>query len=59
MLRAAQLLATPGKYRHMVKDLHLVIATNPRVTVAPSLENVMLEDMARLLVADGVTIPQV
>ena len=59
MLRAAQMLATPGRYRCMVKDLHLVIATNPRVTMAPSSENVIVEDMARLLVVDGVTIPQV
>ena len=43
----------------MVEDLHLVSAMNPRVTMAPSLENVMLEDVARLLAVDGVTIPQV
>jgi hypothetical protein len=59
MLRAAQLLATPGLYRRMVTELRLTIATTSRVTSASQSENIAVEDVVRMLAADGVTIAQV
>jgi hypothetical protein len=57
MMRAAELMATPGRYRRMAKEMRLTITAIPRVTIAQSSENIMIEDMARLFAVDGVTIP--
>jgi hypothetical protein len=59
MMRAAELMATLGRYRRMVKEMRLTIATIPRATMAQPSENVTIEDIARLFAADGVTIPQI
>jgi hypothetical protein len=59
MMRAAELMATPGRYRQMVEEMRLTIEATPRATTAQPSENVTVEDVARLLAADGVTIPQV
>ena len=59
MMRAAELIATPGRYRRLVEEMRLTIATSPRVTTAQPSENVTVEDVAQLLAADGITIPQV
>jgi len=59
LIHAAQLLSTPGLYRHLVDELHLTIVTMPCITLAQLLDNVTVEDMARLFTGDGITIPQI
>jgi hypothetical protein len=59
ILRAAQLVVTPGLYRRLVAELRLSIVMEVRVTVPAPSENISVEDVARLFAADGVTIPQV
>jgi hypothetical protein len=59
MMRAAELIATPERYRQMVEEMRLTIATSPRVTMAQPSENITVEDVVQLLAADGITIPQV
>lgn len=59
IMRAAELMATPGRYRQMVKEMRLTIEATPRATMAQPSENITVEDMARLLAADGITILQV
>ena len=57
--RAAQLIATPGLYRCLVDELRLTIAVVPGLTSAQPVNNVTVEDVARLFARDGVTIPQI
>jgi hypothetical protein len=59
MTRAAELMATPGRYRRLVKERRLTIAAIPRIMTAQLSENVMVEDVAAMFAADGVTIAQV
>jgi hypothetical protein len=59
VMRAAQLVETPGLYRHLVAKLRLSIAVMTRVTAPAPSKNVSIEDVACLFAADGVTIPQV
>jgi hypothetical protein len=59
VMRAVQLVASPGPYHHLVAKLRLSIAATARVTALAPSENVSIEDVAHLFVADGVTIPQV
>jgi len=54
----AQLISTPGLYRRLIDNLHLTIATTPRVTLAQMSDNITVEDMVRLFAGDGITIPQ-
>ena len=58
ILRLTELLVTCGMYRQLVDQLHLTIASTSRMSVAQTTDNVMVEDVARVLAADGVTIPQ-
>src|SRR5882757_10291713 len=58
MTRAAELLATPGRYRRLVEERRMTIATTPRTMMAQPLENIMVEDMAALFAANGVSIAQ-
>jgi len=55
----AQLLSTPGLYWCLVDKLHLTIVMMPCVTPAQLLDNVTIEDMARLFTGDGISIPQI
>jgi len=55
----AQLLSTPGLYWHLVDGLCLTIAMMPCITLAQLLDNVTVEDVARLFTGDGITIPQI
>jgi hypothetical protein len=59
IMRAAQLVATPGLYCHLVAELRLSIAVLTRVTAPAPSENISVEDVAHLFMADRVTIPQV
>ena len=59
LIHVAQLLSTPGLYQHLVDVLHLTIAMMPCVTPAQLLDNVTIEDMAKLFAWDGITIPQI
>jgi hypothetical protein len=59
MTRAAELMAMPGRYRQLVEERRMTIATIPRVTTAQPSENDMVEDVAAMFAADGVTIAQV
>ena len=59
MIRAAELMATPGRYRGLVEAMHLNIAAQQRVTVAQPSDNVTIGDVAQLFAADGITIPQI
>jgi hypothetical protein len=59
MTRAAELMATPGRYRQLVKERRMTIAAIPRITTAQPSENVTVEDVAAMFAADGVTIAQV
>jgi len=58
LICAAQLILTPGLYWCLVDNLHLTIATTPRVTLAQMSDNITVEDMVRLFAGDGITIPQ-
>ena len=58
ILRLTELLATRGMYRQLVDQLRLTIASTSRMPVAQTMDNVTVEDVARVLAADGVTIPQ-
>ena len=58
-MRAAQLIAMLGLYRCLVDELRLTIAVVPGLTSAQPVDNVTVEDMARLFARDGVTIPQI
>jgi len=55
----AQLISTPGLYRHLVDDLHLTIAMTPCITPAQMSDNITVEDVVRLFAGDGITIPQI
>jgi hypothetical protein len=59
MTRAAELMATPGRYRRLVEERRMTIAAIPRITTAQPSENVTVEDVAAMFAADGVTIAQV
>ena len=59
LLRVAELLATRGMYRTLVDQLRLTIASTTRFTMAWTSDNVTLNNIAWVLVEDGVTIPQV
>jgi hypothetical protein len=59
MTRAAKLMATPGRYRQLVEERRMTIATIPRITMAQLSENIMVEDVAAMFTVDGVTIAQV
>jgi hypothetical protein len=59
MTRAAELMATPGRYRWLVEERRMTIATISRVTMAQPSENIMVEDVMAMFAADGVTIAQV
>jgi hypothetical protein len=59
LLRAAELVATPGRYRQLVDELRLTIASFPRVMTAQPSDNVTVEDIARLFAVDETTILQV
>jgi hypothetical protein len=59
MMRAVELMATPGRCRRMVEEMRLTIAAILRATMAQLSENVTIEDIARLFVADGMTILQI
>jgi hypothetical protein len=59
MTRAAELMATPGRYRWLVEERRMTIAAIPRITTAQPSENVTVEDVAAMFAADGVTIAQV
>jgi hypothetical protein len=59
IMRATQLVATPGLYHHLVAGLKLSIAATTRVTAPVLSKNISIEDVAHLFMADGVTIPQV
>jgi hypothetical protein len=59
MTRAAELMATPGRYRRLVEKRRMTIAAIPRVTTAQLSENITLEDVAAMFAVDGVTIAQV
>jgi hypothetical protein len=59
IMRAAQLVATPGLYCCLVAKLRLSIAAMTRATAPAPSKNVSIKDMAHLFTADGVTIPQV
>ena len=58
ILRIAELLATRRMYRQLVDQLRLTIASTSRMSIAQTTDNVTVEDVARVLAADGVTIPQ-
>ena len=58
ILRLAELLATRGMYRQLVDQLRLTITSTLRMSIAQTTDNVMVEDVACVLAADGVTIPQ-
>ena len=58
ILRLAELLATHRMYRQLVDQLRLTIASTSQMSVAQTTDNVTVEDVARVLAADGVTIPQ-
>ena len=58
ILRIAELLATCRMYRQLVDQLRLTIASTSRMSVARTTDNVTVEDVTRVLAADGVTIPQ-
>jgi hypothetical protein len=59
MMRAAELMATLGRYRRMIEEMRLTIAAILRVTMAQLSGNITIEDMARLFAVDGVTILQI
>jgi hypothetical protein len=59
MTRAAKLMATPGRYRQLVEERRMTIATIPRITMAQPSENITVEDVVARFAADGVTIAQV
>jgi hypothetical protein len=59
MTRAAELMATPGRYRQLVEERRMTIAAIPRVMMAQPSENITVEDVAAMFAADGVTITQV
>jgi hypothetical protein len=59
VMRAAQLVVTPGLYCHLVAELRLSIVVTMRVTALAPSENVSVKDVACLFTVDGVTIPQV
>jgi hypothetical protein len=52
-------MATPGRYRRLVKERRMTITAIPRVTTAQPSENVTVEDVAAMFTVDGVTIAQV
>jgi hypothetical protein len=56
---AAELMATPGRYRQLVEERRMTITAIPRVMTAQPSENVTVEDVAAIFAADGVTITQV
>jgi hypothetical protein len=58
-MRAAELVATPGRYRRIVDESRLTIVSFPLVTTAQPSDNVTVEDVARMFAADGITILQV
>jgi len=55
----AQLILIPGLYQCLVDNLHLTIATTPRITPAQMSDNITVEDVVRLFTGDGITIPQI
>jgi hypothetical protein len=59
LLRAAKLVATPGRYQQIVDKLCLTIMSFPRVTMAQLSDNIMVEDIAWMFAVDGITILQV
>jgi len=59
LIHVAQLISTPGLYWCLVDDLHLTIATTPRITPAQMSDNITVEDVVRLFAGDGITIPQI
>jgi hypothetical protein len=59
MTRAAELMATPGRYRWLVEERRMTITAIPRITMAQPSENITVEDVAAMFAADGVTIAQV
>jgi hypothetical protein len=59
MTRVAGLMATPERYRWLVEERRMTIAPTPRATMVQLSENVMVEDVAAMFAADGVTIAQV
>ena len=58
ILSLAKLLVTQGMYRQLIDQLCLNIASTSRMSITKTMENVIVEDVARILAADGVTIPQ-
>ena len=58
ILRLAELLATRRMYRQLVDQLRLTIVSMSRMSTAQMTDNVTVEDVTHVLVADGVTIPQ-
>jgi hypothetical protein len=59
MTRAAELMATPGRYRWLVEERRMTIATIPRIMMVQPSENITVEDVAAMFTVDGVTIAQV
>jgi hypothetical protein len=59
MTRAAELMATPGRYRRLVKERRITIAAIPRIMMAQPSENIMVEDVVAMFAVNGVTIAQV
>jgi hypothetical protein len=59
IMRAAQLVVTPGLYHHLVAKLRLCIAAMMRITAPAPSGNVSIKPVACLFAVDGVTIPQV
>ena len=49
---------TRGMYRQLVDQLRLTITSMSRMSIAQTMDNVTVEDVACILVVDGVTIPQ-
>jgi len=56
---AVQLMVTPGLYWCLVDELHLTIVMTARVMLAQMLENITIEDVVRLFMGGGITIPQI
>jgi hypothetical protein len=52
MTRAAELMATPGRYRWLVEERRMTIAAIPRIMMAQPSENVTVEDVAAMFTAD-------
>ena len=45
-------------YRQLVDQLHLTIVSTSQMSITQMMDNVIVEDVAHILAADGVTIPQ-